>query len=62
MCWQRFANSMASGKSQRWSAGRSLRQSVAEIRMPSGLRAGHAERIASKTSSGQRIRFSSEPP
>ena len=37
-------------------------QSVAEIRTIIGLSAGQAARTASNTSSGNRSRFSSEPP
>ena len=37
-------------------------QSVAEMRTDIGLSSGHALRIALNTSSGKRIRFSSEPP
>ncbi len=37
-------------------------QSVAEMRTVSGRSAGQAARTASKTSSGKRSRFSSEPP
>ena len=37
-------------------------QSVAEMRTEIGLSAGQAARTASKTSSGKRMRFSSEPP
>ena len=37
-------------------------QSVAEMRTDIGCSSGQASRIAPKTSSGKRIRFSSEPP
>jgi hypothetical protein len=37
-------------------------QSCAEIRTDIGRSAGHAARIARNTSSGQRHRFSSDPP
>ena len=37
-------------------------QSVAEIRTDIGRSLGHAARMARKTSSGKRRRFSSEPP
>src|SRR3546814_10712821 len=37
-------------------------QSVAETRMPIGLCAGQAARIAWNVSSGNRMRFSSDPP
>ena len=36
--------------------------SVAEMRIDIGFSAGHAARTARKTSSGKRMRFSSEPP
>ena len=37
-------------------------QSVAEMRTDIGFVSGHAARIAAKTSSGNRSRFSSDPP
>ena len=37
-------------------------QSTAEMRTDIGFAAGHAARTASNTSSGKRMRFSSEPP
>src|SRR3546814_3148720 len=57
MCSSAFAKTTASSGVNPPST-----QSVAETRMPIGLCAGQAARIAWNVSSGNRMRFSSDPP